>query len=224
MFYGGVRAHDNANRQVSWERWWKARFQTCLIVWHLAHCLHILERRRRRRRRRVRRRRRRCRRRRRRCCSCCCENKIKWVRRIVKSANYCELYFQSQKMKKLTDVRNANFTRLPGLSLRQEMIGRLRERAKRDESDFGDGSGNVSGAGLDLTGSGHSSKAFDSHVWLSQIWYENALLASCPFITNTRRPNTISTTFRLKASSGREGLVLFKKTLQTSDGDVDLAK
>ena len=37
--------------------------------------------------------------------------------------------------------------------------GRLRERAKRDESDSGDGSGNVSGAGrLDPTGSGHSSR------------------------------------------------------------------
>ena len=29
---------------------------------------------------------------------------------------------------------------------------------KRDESDSGDGSGNVSGAGLDPTGSGHSSR------------------------------------------------------------------
>ena len=38
------------------------------------------------------------------------------------------------------------------------LIGRLRERAKRDESDSGDGSGNVSGAGLDPTGSGHSSR------------------------------------------------------------------
>ena len=37
-------------------------------------------------------------------------------------------------------------------------IGRLRERAKRDESDSGDGSGNVSGPGLDPTGSGHSSR------------------------------------------------------------------
>ena len=37
-------------------------------------------------------------------------------------------------------------------------IGRLRERTKRDESDSGDGSGNVSDAGLDLTGSGHSSR------------------------------------------------------------------
>ena len=37
-------------------------------------------------------------------------------------------------------------------------VGRLRERAKRDESDSGDGSGNVSGPGLDLTGSGHSSR------------------------------------------------------------------
>ena len=37
-------------------------------------------------------------------------------------------------------------------------LGRLRERAKRDESDSGDGSGNVSGAGLDPTGSGHSSR------------------------------------------------------------------
>ena len=37
-----------------------------------------------------------------------------------------------------------------------ERIGRLREHAKRDESDSG--SGNVSGAGLDPTGSGHSSR------------------------------------------------------------------
>ena len=37
-------------------------------------------------------------------------------------------------------------------------VGRLRERTKRDESDSGDGSGNVSDAGLDLTGSGHSSR------------------------------------------------------------------
>ena len=37
-------------------------------------------------------------------------------------------------------------------------VGRLRERAKRDESDSGDGSGNVSGPGLDPTGSGHSSR------------------------------------------------------------------
>ena len=41
---------------------------------------------------------------------------------------------------------------------RTEGLGRLRERAKRDESDSGEGSGNVSGAGLDLTGSGHSSR------------------------------------------------------------------
>ena len=33
-----------------------------------------------------------------------------------------------------------------------------RERARRDESDSGDGSGNVSGAGLDPTLSGHSSR------------------------------------------------------------------
>ena len=39
-----------------------------------------------------------------------------------------------------------------------DKVGRLRERTKRDDSDSGDGSGNVSDAGLDLTGSGHSSR------------------------------------------------------------------
>ena len=74
-------------------------------------------------------------------------------------------------------------------------LGRLRERTKRDESDSGDGSGNVSDAGLDLTGSGHSSRRVQG-LWLalpiesdlvqnalsyaqsSQIWYENALKTS----------------------------------------------
>ena len=46
-------------------------------------------------------------------------------------------------------------------------LGRLRERAKRDESDSGDGSGNVSGAGLDPTGSGHSSRRVQG-LWLAR--------------------------------------------------------
>ena len=45
--------------------------------------------------------------------------------------------------------------------------GRLRERAKRDESDSGDGSGNVSGPGLDPTGSGHSSRRVQG-LWLAR--------------------------------------------------------
>ena len=74
-------------------------------------------------------------------------------------------------------------------------IGRLRERTKRDESDSGDRSGNVSDAGLDLTGSGHSSRQVQglwlarpiesdlvrnalSHAQSSPIWYENALKTS----------------------------------------------
>ena len=44
--------------------------------------------------------------------------------------------------------------------------GRLRECAKRDEPNSGDGSGNVSGAGLDLTGSGHSSRRVRG-LWLA---------------------------------------------------------
>ena len=46
----------------------------------------------------------------------------------------------------------------PPLQRYSSAKGRLRERAKRDESDSGDGSGNVSGPGLDPTGSGHSSR------------------------------------------------------------------
>ena len=47
-----------------------------------------------------------------------------------------------------------------------QVIGKLRECAKRDESDSGDGSGNVSGAGLDPTGSGHSSRRVRG-LWLA---------------------------------------------------------
>ena len=53
------------------------------------------------------------------------------------------------------------------LNLDGVSIGRLRERAKRDESDSGDGSGNVSGAGLDPTGSGHSSRRVLG-LWLAR--------------------------------------------------------
>ena len=47
------------------------------------------------------------------------------------------------------------------------ILGRLRERTKRDESDSGDGSGNVSDAGLDLTVSGHSSRRVQG-LWLAR--------------------------------------------------------
>ena len=41
---------------------------------------------------------------------------------------------------------------------RGHVLWEVREHAKPDASDSGDGFGNVSGAGLDLTGSGHSSR------------------------------------------------------------------
>ena len=53
---------------------------------------------------------------------------------------------------------NELFHLLDQLLVWESILGRLRERTKRDESDSGDGSGNVSDAGLDLTGSGHSSR------------------------------------------------------------------
>ena len=47
----------------------------------------------------------------------------------------------------------------PGRENLADPLSRItREHAKRDESDSGDGCGNVSGLGLDPTGSGHSSR------------------------------------------------------------------
>ena len=56
---------------------------------------------------------------------------------------------------------------MPTICKRGYTLGRLRERTKRDESDSGDGSGNVSDAGLDLTGSGHSSRRVQG-FWLAR--------------------------------------------------------
>ena len=75
--------------------------------------------------------------------------------------------------------------------------GRLRERTKRDESDSGDGSGNVSDAGLDLTRSGHSSRRVQG-LWLARL-IESDLVRkrplACPIESDLvrKRPQNILT-------------------------------
>ena len=70
----------------------------------------------------------------------------------------------------LTDRRPKSFFSLTFrlLPLSKKARGRLRERAKRDEPDSGDGSGNVPGAGLDPTGSGHLSRRVWG-LWLARL-------------------------------------------------------
>ena len=67
----------------------------------------------------------------------------------------------------VTSENQFHCTRLYILGTTKTLLGRLRERAKRDESDSGDGSGNVCGAGLDPTGSGHSSRRVRG-LWLAR--------------------------------------------------------
>ena len=64
----------------------------------------------------------------------------------------------SQNLPEKVSIFFAKMIDLCLLTQKNQTLGRLRERTKRDESDSGDGSGNVSDAGLDLTGSGHSSR------------------------------------------------------------------
>ena len=97
-----------------------------------------------------------------------CSSYVDWTKALLfltlSETNETEKKIELERIERVSECRMSDTWRASGIE--RETLGRLRERAKRDESDSGDGSGNVSGAGLDPTGSGHSSRRVRD-LWLA---------------------------------------------------------